>query len=767
MKIIKLRQIISSILFMISIDAFCQDYGSITQGVNTIDGGALGSVQLLNPNAVPIAAGSGEYSGMVYSAAVQYGVGRAFIIGHEGAMVNSSMVKYDQLTFFVNALKWLNSTKKSILIKNGWASEGNMSILISKLKSEGYTVQSTSKKITASDLINIGIVIFGNDWNNNQPYTQEEIRTIQEFAQNGGGVLIGGLGWSYSSYVNSNLENYSMNNIAGIFGLKFGKEYMWVPNVTHFYPQISNLTVKGSISTIKNLTKLYSTILPQTLQNNETVRYAYTSSNGFLTGAMSYLPHDNELRDTVYNFYIQLFKDYSMFQKNKSFTYESAFIWLKERMYANLRMSKGLTPEIIQQISLAIGLSNQYKDIWENHQIMLYDNANLNESQLNFTKHILNSIPTEINKLAGISFSDFLGNSFKTNIGEGLPTVNTFTFNIGEYPENQFPNDVLPGITSTFCAAMAHEINHIVDAYFVDKTAKFKLRKEKLIKQAGLISFNYLRSMVTSNDNDFFVENPQEFFASLSNQWFTNSAKVLELGLSRFDKGFKEPINQFLFFADVYSLGSDSTLFYKNDLNGNFSSYKVPIARNENGTIKGIKSSNLMYNFQLDNFGNVLNYTIDKEINDSITYYVSSPEFEKKSPQIIFEYKEVTSSQKGDSTINHYSKYVYKPSYCSVTDTLIINILITGIKQPNKNNTIKIYPNPANTFIIVNTGNYSSISDYSISILNTLGQRVFNAKTNEQEFRIDLNSFKGFGTYMVEIRDNLNNIITTRKILLN
>jgi N-acetyl-anhydromuramyl-L-alanine amidase AmpD len=108
-------------------------------------------------------------------------------------MVNSSMVKYDQLTFFVNALKWLNSTKKSILIKNGWASEGNMSILISKLKSEGYTVQSTSKKITASDLINIGIVIFGNDWNNNQPYTQEEIRTIQEFAQNGGGVLIGGL----------------------------------------------------------------------------------------------------------------------------------------------------------------------------------------------------------------------------------------------------------------------------------------------------------------------------------------------------------------------------------------------------------------------------------------------------------------------------------------------------------------------------------------------------------------------------------------------
>ena len=687
-------------------EAFSQDYGIITQGVDTINGGALGSVQLLNPNAVPIAAGSDAYSGMVYSAAVHYGNGKAFIIGHEGALVNGSMEKYDQLTFIVNTVKWLNSTKKSILIKNGWASEGNMSILISKLKTEGYTIQSTNAKIVSSDLTNIGIIIFGNDWNNKQPYTQDEINTIQEFAQNGGGVLIGGLGWSYTSYVSENLDDYSMNNIAGIFGLRFGKEIFGdTPYITQFYPQTSNLTVTGSISAIKYLTAFYSTLLPQTLQNNETVRHSYTSSNGFLTSVLGYVPQDNELRDTIYNFYTQLFKNYSMFQKGNSFNNnnETAFIWLKERMYANLRLSKELTPEIIQQISSTLGLSNQYKDVWENHQVMLYDNFNLDEAQLNFTQEILNSIPSEINELGGISFSDFLGSTFRTNIGEGLPSVNTFTFKIGTFPDNQFPSDVSSGIAEVFCAAMAHEINHIVDAYFVNNTEKFKLRKEQLISQAGVIGGNYLRSSVTISDNDFFVRNPQEFFASIANQWFTNSEKVLELGLIRFNNDYKEPINQFLFYADVYSLGSDSTIFYKNDLNGNFSSCKVPIKRDKYGNINQIEINDTLYSFQLDSIGNVTGYTFK---------------------------------------------------------------LLTAVMQMPNNNSIQIFPNPASSYIIINTGNYKSMANYSICIRDILGRQVFKTLTNEQEFRIDVKNFGGNGIYIVEITDNSNSVVTTRKIII-
>lgn len=47
-----------------------------------------------------------------------------------------------------------------------------------------------------------------------------------------------------------------------------------------------------------------------------------------------------------------------------------------------------------------------------------------------------------------------------------------------------------------------------------------------------------------------------------------------------------------------------------------------------------------------------------------------------------------------------------------------------------------------------------------------LGQSVFNAKTNEQEFRIDVNNFGGYGIYIVEIIDNSNRVVTTRKIII-
>jgi hypothetical protein len=121
---------------------------------------------------------------------------------------------------------------------------------------------------------------------------------------------------------------------------------------------------------------------------------------------------------------------------------------------------------------------------------------------------------------------------------------------------------------------------------------------------------NYLRNGNTTGLLDFFVNAPQEFFASISNQWFTNSEKVLELGLVRYDKKYFEPLNQFLFYTDVYSLESDSTIFYSNDINGNISSKKIPITRDIKGHVNSIKINNKIYNFVLDSYGNVTGYSV-------------------------------------------------------------------------------------------------------------------------------------------------------------
>ena len=103
--------------------------------------------------------------------------------------------------------------------------------------------------------------------------------------------------------------------------------------------------------------------------------------------------------------------------------------------------------------------------------------------------------------------------------------------------------------------------------------------------------------------------------------------------------------------------------------------------------------------------------------------------------------------------------------YISVTDTLIIDVLLS-LAPPDNINTIKIYPNPTQDFIIINTGNYFNMSDYTIKIENNLGQTIFQNLANQQIFQININDFGGYGIYFVKIIDNTGNVLTTRKIIL-
>lgn len=102
--------------------------------------------------------------------------------------------------------------------------------------------------------------------------------------------------------------------------------------------------------------------------------------------------------------------------------------------------------------------------------------------------------------------------------------------------------------------------------------------------------------------------------------------------------------------------------------------------------------------------------------------------------------------------------------YISVTDTLIIDVLLSV--SPTEINTIQIYPNPTQDFIIINTGNYSTISNYTLKIENNIGQVVFQSNTNQQQFQVNINDFGGYGLYFVKIINNIGTVLTTRKIIL-
>ena len=101
----------------------------------------------------------------------------------------------------------------------------------------------------------------------------------------------------------------------------------------------------------------------------------------------------------------------------------------------------------------------------------------------------------------------------------------------------------------------------------------------------------------------------------------------------------------------------------------------------------------------------------------------------------------------------------------SVTDTLIINTSL-GLPEPNNENTLLIYPNPANDYITIDNGDYLLMSNYSIKIENSQGQEVFQSVINQPQFYIDLNTWTGYGIYFVYLLDSQSNITTIRKIII-
>jgi hypothetical protein len=109
---------------------------------------------------------------------------------------------------------------------------------------------------------------------------------------------------------------------------------------------------------------------------------------------------------------------------------------------------------------------------------------------------------------------------------------------------------------------------------------------------------------------------------------------------------------------------------------------------------------------------------------------------------------------------------IYDTVYVSVTDTLIIQALLTGVNPPNNTNTIRIYPNPTASDIFIDYGNFAAMSGYTLRIDNSLGQTVFTTPISQQQSLINLSGWSGMGTYFVYVVDAQQNILEVRKIVL-
>jgi hypothetical protein len=614
------------------------DPSPITKDVSSIYAvGVPGPLLALNNNAIPVVAGDEDTSPSVSTVAIasSLGNGRVVALGHDGFLTNEAIALYDNKKFGDNVIAWLDQQSlKTILITTGhseWQGGTNSDSFKLELESKGYTVTRYSGSISPSALSGISVVIVGNAWGT---ITQQEILALQNFVSGGGGLFMMGLGWSWEPYhKGSTLDTNPMNQLGEVFGIRWINGYISDPTNNYqgqpifhtFYPYIELQTIYQSFDYITSITKAHPKDLPSVLQSDEVVRSKFTRANMLLASSTLDLKQGSNQRGEIYTFYKNLVNDNPQHFK-KSVTYDmgsqSAMAWLRERIYRSILNSllygDGLTSEKKAEIASIIGLSSKYADVWNNFSVLLLDNNGLDETQKTVIFNYLKQIPAKLHDLHTISVVDYLGSLLPSTPTIDLwgkdDGINIFGIRVGASNENGFPNDVAPKYSDVFTLVLAHEVNHVVDAFYVNNDPALKTPKDALISRAGTNHLNYLRSMF---QDGFFTNAPQEFFASIANQWFADSEHTLKLALVKFDKGTSEPLNQFLFYADVYALKGNFTQFYTLDTLGSIEKHSVPVLRDKAGRIYEMVYGSTLYKFTLDQNGYVLSY-LTEQFKDTI-----------------------------------------------------------------------------------------------------------------------------------------------------
>jgi len=472
--------------------------------------GTPGPILILDNQTIPIVSGDRNTIPIpsVVVVAREFGKGRV-VASLGGFFTDKALNLFDNRVFARNVIEWLSRLNGSkILVSRGhseWDFGSGFDEFRRMLENLGYNVTLYYGPLTPEILSNYDVLLIGNAWGN---FTQEEISAILNFVNNGGGLLLTGLGWSWPPE-NPTLDNYPMNIIGEHFGVRWIDSYIedkdpqdnynGSPIFHVFYPDIEIGTIPQAIALINNTLEKYGNNLPSILGSDPETRWKFFTANELLISATLNLGTNSSKRLELYNFYKQLFLSYpQLFRRNVTYdkNTENAMAWIRERSYfaftnTILLHSKGLTPQTVREIAETLGLSGKYLDIWMNFQVMILDNGMSSEKQLDFIYHYLSLIPRELHNLRFISIRDFLGAlpdnattiSFPFSVAgfsrltQQFGAVNVFSVEVGSVRENEFPEDVKPYETDVFSIVVAHEINHVVDAYYISRNC-YSSRKE-------------------------------------------------------------------------------------------------------------------------------------------------------------------------------------------------------------------------------------------------------------------------------------------------
>ncbi len=386
----------------------------------------------------------------------------------------------------------------------------------------------------------------------------------------------------------------------------------------------------------------YPTSLGNAMSNDVGLRQNMLNSAFFFTmfareGTVS----DQTIRSGIYdqlknriNTYPDYFKDGITLDAAQPYV-----AMLREHIWEGYAGNLPMTPTLKDEIAVTIGLndstvlSSKKKNVWSTFTVLAIDNNGLDNAQLDALNAMLAGIPRNLHDLRFIFFKDYYypsaGVQGLAHWGRSYGAVDTFGTRLNIL-EQQFASDASPRSAPLFMTGAAHEFHHIVEWYQHKGTnPAFQSRRDQLFAQAGNISGQYLRCNIDADCGTSFQASGGEFFASIANDYITDSWNTLDLAIIRFNAGYKEPLNQFLFFADTHSQGGLATKIYTISTTGAMTVSDATVTRDATGRIVTLRrddsTHHVTYQLTLDANGNVTSYSTVYDADLAVTAVGATP----------------------------------------------------------------------------------------------------------------------------------------------
>lgn len=284
--------------------------------------------------------------------------------------------------------------------------------------------------------------------------------------------------------------------------------------------------------------------------------------------------------------------------------------------------------------------------------VLLSDNGLASTAQHDAIYGYLAAIPRHLWDVAWLYVLDWLGPHEGLGFPSSRASVWLNSIEVGT-PENSFPADSPAAETDVFTITLVHLLNH----HSLDRVGRrthpdlFR-RKFTLLAQASgadvVFHADLRRGVDWASTQDRFlslgqwdgvepwsdawdryfaagdgrdlyyhtlrsntallIERPNYAFATLANQYFTDSEIMLALALDRWDRGYRTNINQFLHFVEYYADGGDEVSFCRMGVDAAISCWPVTLGRDAAGHISLIETAIGDFAFERDLDGDVASY---------------------------------------------------------------------------------------------------------------------------------------------------------------